>query len=57
MVNKNIYIFDIDGTICSLVEHDGDYESVIPFKKRIKKINDLYYDGNKIIYFTARRNE
>jgi capsule biosynthesis phosphatase len=46
------YIFDIDGTICSLT--NGDYEKAQPFSSRIKKVNKLYEEGNQIILFTAR---
>lgn len=46
------YIFDIDGTICSLT--NGDYEKAQPFSSRIEKINKLYEEGNQIILFTAR---
>ena len=46
------YVFDIDGTICSLT--DGNYESAIPFKDRINKINKLYDEGNIITLYTAR---
>ncbi len=46
------YVFDIDGTICSLTE--GDYENASPFVDRIKKINKLHEQGNEIIYHTAR---
>ena len=47
------YVFDIDGTICTLVEN-GDYLQAKPYKHRIQKINDLYDQGNKIIFHTAR---
>ena len=47
-----IYCFDIDGTICS--NTDGNYEIAEPFKDRIEKINQLYDDGNSILFFTAR---
>ena len=47
-----IYCFDIDGTICS--NTDGDYMNAVPFHDRIAKINKLYEDGNKIIFYTAR---
>tara|TARA_R110002020_G_scaffold46994_1_gene134056 strand:+ start:5818 stop:6138 length:321 start_codon:yes stop_codon:yes gene_type:complete len=47
-----IYVFDIDGTICS--KTDGNYESAEPFKKRIKKINELYKKGETIFFQTAR---
>ena len=46
------YVFDIDGTICSLV--DGEYQDAEPFKEEIEKINQLYDDGNTIIFHTAR---
>jgi len=46
------YIFDIDGTICTAA--DGDYEEAKPMVDRIKKINELYDDGNTIIFQTAR---
>ena len=47
-----IYVFDIDGTICS--NTNGNYEEAEPYMDRISKINDLYGDGHKIIFFTAR---
>jgi len=46
------YVFDIDGTICSLT--NGEYEKALPMKERIEKINRLYDEGNKIIFHTAR---
>ena len=51
-----IYVFDIDGTICSnLCELDGgDYKKSEPYSSRIKKINKLFDEGNTIIYQTAR---
>jgi len=46
------YVFDIDGTICSLT--NGDYNTAIPFLDRIEIVNKLYDDGNVIIFNTAR---
>jgi hypothetical protein len=46
------YVFDIDGTICSIV--DGDYEKATPFENRIRVINELYEAGNTIHFLTAR---
>jgi hypothetical protein len=46
------YVFDIDGTICSVTE--GDYENAVPFVDRIKIINKLYDEGHVITFYTAR---
>ena len=52
-----IYV-DIDETICYHEEDDTtkarDYHKAKPYKKRIEKINNLYDEGNKIVYWTAR---
>lgn len=47
-----IYVFDIDGTICS--NTFGEYEKAEPIKARINTINTLYDSGNTIIFQTAR---
>ena len=47
-----IYVVDIDGTICNT--ENGEYTKSKPILCRIKKINDLYDEGHKIIYMTAR---
>jgi len=47
-----IYCFDIDGTLCT--KGHEDYKNAKPFLDRIKIVNDLYDEGNKIILFTAR---
>jgi len=47
------YVFDIDGTICTKVE-DGDYSKAIPISERIDRINELFDNGDKIIFLTAR---
>ena len=46
------YSFDIDGTICQNTY--GEYKKCVPYVDRIKKINQLFEEGNFIIYFTAR---
>ena len=49
---------DIDDTICYYenLTDDGpkDYTKAQPYMKRIYKINKLYDEGHKIIYWTAR---
>ena len=47
-----IYV-DIDETICQTPE-DRNYEKAVPIEKNIDKINKLYYNGNKVVYWTAR---
>jgi hypothetical protein len=51
-MDKLTYVVDIDNTICT--QTYGDYSQAKPFLDRIQKINELYDDGNIIIYFTAR---
>ena len=46
-----IYV-DIDNTI--LDTPSTDYKKSKPMKERIEKINQLYDDGNTIVYWTAR---
>lgn len=46
-----IYV-DIDGTICNTI--NGDYANSIPIYKNIKKVNRLFEQGHKIVYWTAR---
>jgi hypothetical protein len=47
-----IYIFDIDGTICTV--SNSNYLESKPLISRINVINKLYEDGNTIIFHTAR---
>jgi capsule biosynthesis phosphatase len=47
-----VYVFDIDGTICTLTE--GDYSLAEPIEARIQKVNKLHAEGHHIIFFTAR---
>ena len=48
-----IYIFDIDGTICSLVQN-AEYNKAKPLKSRIDQVNKLYLEGHVINLYTAR---
>lgn len=47
-----IYV-DIDETICES-PLSRDYSLAIPIMKNIARINDLYHEGNTIVYWTAR---
>ncbi len=48
------YVIDVDGTICHHPEYVADYSSAVPYEERIVKINELYDNGNTIVYLTAR---
>lgn len=49
---KLTYVFDIDGTICTL--SNGDYEEAKPLQVRIDEVNRLYDKGHTIYFHTAR---
>jgi len=50
-----IIFVDIDDTICYRENKSKyDYSDSKPYKDRIKKVNQLYKDGNTIVYWTAR---
>ena len=44
---------DIDETIC-VTPDSRDYSSAKPLAKNIKKINQFYNEGHRIIYWTSR---
>ena len=48
-----IYYIDIDDTLCTLLV-PMDYESAVPIRKAIDKVNALYDVGHRIIIWTAR---
>jgi uncharacterized HAD superfamily protein len=52
---RNIYV-DIDETICDYEygEDKYNYNLARPIQINIDKINKLYFEGNKITYWTAR---
>jgi hypothetical protein len=50
--NRQIYCFDIDGTLCS--NTNGDYEQAQPYVGRIAAVNALHAAGHVIKLFTAR---
>ena len=51
--NQPIAYVDIDETIC-FYENDRIYEEAVPNYNNIYKINNLYNQGWRIIYWTAR---
>ncbi len=50
---KVIYV-DVDETICVTPDNPRQYEYAKPIIKNIEKINKLFDEGNKIVYWTAR---
>lgn len=50
-INK-VYCFDMDGVICKTKKNY--YKKSKPIIKAIKKINEIYSRGDKVIIFTAR---
>ena len=46
------YVFDLDGTLCTL--SDGSYSESKPIPERIGIVNDLFLSGNVIHIYTAR---
>ncbi len=48
-----IYYIDIDDTICTLSE-SMNYGSATPIPKAIEKVNRLYEEGHRIVFWTAR---
>ena len=53
MSNKKIIYVDIDETIC-LTDESRDYSLSTPIINNIKKVNELFDEGNTIVYWTAR---
>ena len=45
------YVIDIDGTIC---KEEGKVIGRKPYLDRIAKINKLYDEGHRIVFYTAR---
>ncbi len=45
---------DIDNTICEYSGKTNIYGQAIPIQENIDKINKLYDEGNKIVYWTSR---
>ncbi len=49
-----VIFVDIDETICDTPDNPRRYEESRPRLEEIEKINSLYDQGNKIVYWTAR---
>ena len=46
------YVFDIDGTLCTITA--SKYEDALPIQHRIDQINKLHDEGHTIVCHTAR---
>jgi hypothetical protein len=54
-----VYVFDLDNTLCITNKNENgqwDYYNSVPLVERVKKVNKLFEQGNKIIIETARGN-
>ena len=51
--DQKVVLVDIDETVCAYGEK-RKYDLAIPIPKNIAKINKLYDEGWKVIYWTAR---
>ena len=47
-----IYFVDIDNTIC--LTEGSDYRNADPWPDKIARVNQLFEDGHKVVYWTAR---
>lgn len=57
MLKPNVYQFDLDATLCTLVLGPKGlklYDKATPIQPRIDKVNRLYDEGNLIKIVTAR---
>lgn len=55
MIKPKRFCFDLDNTLVTYPEKDGDYSTVKPIEKNIKMVQYLKKMGNTIIIHTARR--
>ena len=53
IMGKTIFV-DIDETICVTPDNPREYSKSVPNYENIAKINRLYSEGNRIVYWTAR---
>ena len=58
---KSVIFVDIDETICFYENQNSktkagkrEYERAVPDMNNIQKINKLFLEGNRIVYWTAR---
>jgi len=58
-MKKRVYLIDIDGTICNDIKNEDShlYPTANPFEGSREQINNLYDEGNKIVFFTARESK
>jgi hypothetical protein len=58
-MKKRVYLVDIDGTICDDIKNEDShlYPTAKPIDGSKDVINNLYDEGNKIVFFTAREHK
>ena len=52
--NEKCVLVDVDETICFYPDDKRQYDLAVPNKENIAKINKLYDEGWRILYWTAR---
>lgn len=52
--NKDTFVVDVDGTLCTIRQEHETYSEVQPIQDVIDKVNHYYNSGCHIILFTAR---
>ncbi len=59
MSNKNVWLIDIDGTICDDIPNETPelFSTASPICGALENIENLIKSGDRVIYFTARTDE
>ena len=58
-MKKTIWLIDIDGTVCEDVPNEESWKflQADPLPGSLEKVKDLYKNGDRITFFTARTDE
>jgi uncharacterized HAD superfamily protein len=58
-MKKTIWLIDIDGTVCEDVpnEESSRFLTAEPLPGSLEKVKELYENGDRITFFTARTEE
>lgn len=58
-MKKRVYLIDVDGTTCSDIKNEEShlYATAKVEEGAVEVINELYDNGNVIVFFTARESK